>query len=279
LIKARYRAPCRQIYNANQPRAAISTANSPVTPAIKSYSRMKTLIHETFFLFTNNFKAIALLSLPFLFSSALITQVQSIPTDKTSFILIGIILSIINMAIFAAHVSVIIVFLSEAKYQNYLTYKESMLSGLLHTPMILASYFIVLAPILIFWIVSTNIGRFFDVDVSIIFPLSLGYLYVVLRASFAPFFIILDEEKPINSIKKSFNFTKGFELKLFTLVLFFTIPIALINFGVNHLSKQLGNLAEIASFGSEILFGIISVIMQVAIFTVFCLSYSKNKRA
>jgi len=237
---------------------------------------MKILLKETISLYLNNLRLLILISLPFIIASSIVDQISTQPIVGKG-IFLSLFLMLLNAFIFSALTSTIIVCLSEVKYHKPISIKESFYGGIIHTPFLMFTYILLMAPLFIFWNLSAMVGRMMNIDVSIIFPLSYAYYYIILKASFAPYLIILDGKKPFSAIKMSFTYTNGFLLKLIIITSFFVIPITITKLSLSLLLTHYEQMKNIVDFGSDIIFGAISIVVHVAIFTVFCVSYSRIK--
>lgn len=175
--------------------------------------------------FCNNFKYVALLSVPFTllaFPSYFIAQ----PAEKTS----GYIMSIgwiVYMIGFAMYMSSLIFFMSQAYQGKLQSIKSNLINGLIYAPLLMVTLLIANSPLIAAMVIMiTSVSLYF-----LILPLMILGIYVSLRSTFAPFHLILEGDKPLGAIKNSFSSTKGRVSKIVMVLLVFYIATSAVEVG------------------------------------------------
>ena len=173
-------------------------------------------------LFRNNFKYVALLSVPFIllvFPSYFISQ----PTEnRIGYItVIGLIVYLIG---FAMYMSSLIFFMSQAYQGKLQSIKSNLINGLVYTPLLMVTLLVANSPLIAgFVIMLTPTPLQF-----LTLPLLVLGIYVSLRSTFAPFHLILEGHKPLGAIKSSFSSTKGQVSKIVKVVMLFYIATTVV---------------------------------------------------
>jgi len=172
--------------------------------------------------FRNNFKYVALLSVPFTllaFPSYFIAQQAGNGIGYVT--VIGLIVYIIG---FAMYMSSLIFFMSQAYQGKLQPIKSNLINGLVYTPLLMVTLLIANSPLIaagVIMFTSTSLQ-------SLALPLIILGIYVSLRSTFAPFHLILESCKPLESIKKSFSSTKGQVSKIVKVLLVFYLATTVV---------------------------------------------------
>lgn len=183
---------------------------------------MKEILTFAAQLFRNNFKYVALLSVPFTllaFPSYFIVQPAE---NKIGYItIIGLVLYLIG---FAMYMSSLIFFMSQAYQGKLQSIKSNLINGLVYTPLLMVTLLVANSPLIAgFVIMFTPTPLQF-----LTLPLLVLGIYVSLRSTFAPFHLILEGHKPLNAIKSSFSSTKGQVSKIVKVVMMFYIATTVV---------------------------------------------------
>ena len=172
--------------------------------------------------FRNNFKYVALLSVPFTllaFPSYFIAQPAGNGIGYIT--VIGLIVYIIG---FAMYMSSLIFFMSQAYQGKLQPIKSNLINGLVYTPLLMVTLLIANSPLIaagVIMFTSTSLQ-------SLALPLIILGIYVSLRSTFAPFHLILESCNPLESIKNSFSSTKGQVSKIVKVLLVFYLATTVV---------------------------------------------------
>ena len=183
---------------------------------------MKELFTFAAQIFRNNFQYVALLSVPFIllaFPSYFITQPAE---NRIGYIsVIGLIVYLIG---FAAYMSSLVFFMSQAYQEKLQSIKSNLINGLVYTPPLMVTLLVANSPL-----IAGFATMFTPTPLQFLtLPLLVLGIYVSLRSTFAPFHLILEGQKPLDAIKSSFSSTKGQVSKIVTVVLMFYIATTLV---------------------------------------------------
>ncbi len=184
---------------------------------------MKEILTFAAQLFCNNFKYVALLSVPFTlfaFPSYFIAQTAE---NRIGYItVIGLIVYLIG---FAMYMSSLIFFMSQAYQGKLQSIKSNLINGLVYTPLLMVTLLVANSPLIAgFVIIFTSTPLQF-----LTLPLLVLGIYVSLRSTFAPFHLILEGHQPLGSIKRSFSSTKGQVSKIVKIVMVFYIVTTVVD--------------------------------------------------
>ncbi len=187
-----------------------------------SRKKMKEIFTFAAQLFHNNFRYIALLSVPFTllaFPSYFIDQQAE---NRISYItVIGLVAYLIG---FAMYMSSLIFFMSQAYQGKLQSIKSNLINGLVYTPLLMVTLFVANSPLIAFFVIM-----FTQTPLqSLALPLLILGIYVSLRSTFAPFHLILEGHKPLGAIKSSFSSTKGQVSKIVKVVMMFYLATTVV---------------------------------------------------
>lgn len=182
---------------------------------------MKEIFTFAWQLFRNNFKYVALLSVPFTllaFPSYVIAQSSE---NRIGYItIIGLIAYVIG---FAMYMSSLIFFMSQGYQGKLQTIKSNLINGLVYTPLLMVTLLIANSPL-----IAAVVIMFTSVSLQLLtLPLMVLGIYVSLRSTFAPFHLILEGCKPFESIKSSFISTKGQVSRIVKVLMMFYIATSI----------------------------------------------------
>jgi len=172
--------------------------------------------------FCNNFKYVALLSVPFTllaFPSYFIAQPAE---NRVGYVtVIGLIVYIIG---FAMYMSSLIFFMSQGYQGKLQSVKSNIINGLIYAPLLMVTLLIANSPL-----IAAGVILFTSTSLSFLaLPLIVLGIYVSLRSTFAPFHLILEGCNPLESIKASFSSTKGRISKIVMVLLVFYIATSIV---------------------------------------------------
>ncbi|MCP4341230.1 MAG: hypothetical protein GY799_20695 [Desulfobulbaceae bacterium] len=172
--------------------------------------------------FCNNFKYVALLSVPFTllaFPSYFIAQPAE---NRVGYItIIGLIVYIVG---FAMYMSSLIFFMSQGFQGKLQSVKSNIINGLIYAPLLMITLLIANSPL-----IAAGVILFTSTSLSFLaLPLIILGIYVSLRSTFAPFHLILEGCNPLESIKTSFSSTKGRVSKIVKVLMMFYIATSIV---------------------------------------------------
>lgn len=172
--------------------------------------------------FCNNYKYVALLSVPFTllaFPSYFIAQPAE---NRVGYItIIGLIVYLIG---FAMYMSSLIFFMSQGFQGKLQSVKSNIINGLIYAPLLLVTLLIANSPLIV-----AGVILFTSTTLSFLaLPLIILGIYVSLRSTFAPFHLILEGYNPLESIKTSFSSTKGHVSKIVKVLMMFYIATSIV---------------------------------------------------
>ncbi len=90
-------------------------------------------------------------------------------------------------------------------------------------------------------------------------------VYIVIRLSFAEFYIVLEDIKPMEALQKSFRVTRPYVLQIFILMILFAGPLLLLSF---ILSDMISNLAAapLLNIAGATIIGFLMLFLDVVVF-------------
>ncbi len=179
--------------------------------------------------FRNNFKYIVQLSAPFTLL-AFLSNAFFAPEDKKN-MLYAVLGLFVCVSMF---ISSLIFFMSQTYQDKLQPVKKNIINGLVYTPLLLLTFLIADSPIIAAGIIILSpVSQKF-----VAFPLVLAGIYISIKATFAPFHLILEGHSPLTAIKNSFQSTNGMIGKIIVILLVF------------HFSSSL--VESLTSFGTKI---------------------------
>lgn len=172
--------------------------------------------------FRNNFKYVALLSVPFILLAFPSYFISNPAENRIGYItVIGLIVYLIG---FAMYMSSLIFFMSQAYQGKLQSIKSNIINGLVYTPLLMVTLLVANSPLIAgFVILFTPSPLQF-----LTLPLLVLGIYVSLRSTFAPFHLILEGHKPLGAIKSSFSSTKRQVSKIVKVVMMFYIATSIV---------------------------------------------------
>lgn len=231
---------------------------------------MKEILTFAAQLFRNNFKYVALLSVPFTllaFPSYFIGQTAE---NRIGYItVIGLIVYLIG---FAMYMSSLIFFMSQAYQGKLQSIKSNLINGLVYTPLLMVTLLVANSPLIAGFVIiftSTQLQ-------SLALPLLVLGIYVSLRSTFAPFHLILEGQKPLGSIKSSFSSTKGQVSKIVKVVMMFYIATTVVEVvSTSNANIELFNILMF-SLGVAVTL-LMTAFQQIAVFKMYLSSFDNKK--
>ena len=198
---------------------------------------MKEIFTFAWQFFCNNFRYVALLSVPFTllaFPSYFIAQPAE---NRAGYItVIGLIVYIIG---FAVYMSSLIFFMSQGFQGKLQSVKSNIINGLIYAPLLMLTLLIANSPL-----IAAGIILFTSTTLSFLgLPLIILGIYVSLRSTFAPFHLILEGCNPLESIKTSFSSTKGRISKIVKVLMMFYIVTSIVEvLSISNTNIELFNI-------------------------------------
>ncbi len=173
-------------------------------------------------LFRNNFRYVALLSVPFTllaFPSYFFNQPAE---NRIGYItVIGL---VVYLSGFAMYMSSLIFFMSQTYQGKLQSIKSNLINGLVYTPLLMVTLIVANSPLL-----AALVIMFSQTPLQFLaLPLLVLGIYVSLRSTFAPFHLILESQKPLGAIKSSFSSTKGQVLKIVQVAIMFYLATTVV---------------------------------------------------
>ena len=220
--------------------------------------------------YCNNFKYVALLSVPFTllaFPSYFIAQP---PENRSGYItFIGLIVYIIG---FAMYMSSLIFFMSQTYQGKLQSIKSNLINGLIYAPLLMVTLVIANSPLIAAVVIMfTSMSLYF-----LTLPLIIIGIYVSLRSTFAPFHLILEGCKPFGAIKSSFISTKGRVSKIVMVLFVFYIATSVV-----EIVSTFNTNIELFNFLMFFLGVAVTLLMvafqQIVVFKMY-ISYFDNKK-
>lgn len=220
--------------------------------------------------FRNNFKYVALLSIPFTllaFPSYFIAQPAE---NKIGYItVIGLIIYLIG---FAMYMSSLIFFMSQAYQGTLQPLKSNLINGLVYTPLLMVTLLIANSPLIAGFVIMFSPPPLQFLTL----PLLVLGIYISLRSTFAPFHLILEGHKPLGAIKSSFSSTKGQVSKIIKIVIMFYIATTVVE--VASTSNSNIELFNIVMFFIGVAVTLLmTAFQQIVVFKMYINSFDKKR--
>jgi len=221
-------------------------------------------------LFRNNFKYVALLSVPFtLLAFPSYFMVQTAENKSGYITVVGLIAYLIG---FSIYVSSLIFFMSQAYQGKLQSIKSNLINGLVYTPLLMVTLLVANSPLiagLVIMFTSTPL-QFLTLP-----SLVLG-IYVSLRSTFAPFHLILEGHKPLGAIKCSFSSTKGQVSKIVKIVMMFYIATTVVEIvSTSNANIELFNI--LMFFLGVAVTLLMAAFQQIVVFKMYISSFDNKK--
>lgn len=219
--------------------------------------------------FQNNFQYIVKVSAPFAFL-AFPSYFSSQPTEENlAFTTItGLLLYLIG---FSVYMATLIFFLSQNYQKNLASVKSNIINGLVYSPPLMVTLILSNAPIIAVGVILFAFPTF----QAAALPLLILGIYVSLKATFAPFHLILEGENPLVSIVHSFRSTRGYLSKIIGILFLFYLATSIvgtlseIETGVELLNALLFFLGIAATF-------LMVAFQQIVVFKIYIDSFGNQ---
>lgn len=231
---------------------------------------MKEILTFAAQLFRNNFKYVALLSVPFtLFAFPSYFVAQTVENRIGYSTVMGLIVYLFG---FAMYMSTLIFFMSQAYQGKLQPIKSNLINGLVFTPPLMVTLLVANSPLIagfVTLLISTPLQ-------FLTLPLLVFGIYVSLRSTFAPFHLILDGHGPLDAIKRSFSSTKGQVAKIVKIVMMFYIATSVVEVvSTSNANIELFNiLMFFLGVGVTLL---ITAFQQIAVFKMYISSFDHTE--
>lgn len=184
---------------------------------------MNEIVSYTHGVFRNNFRYIVELSAPFIILGGL-SYFFSQPTEQpnSTKIIIGFIGYLVGLSIYQCS---LVLFLSQ-DYQNSIApVKENWRNSLVYAPLLLVTFIIISSPFIIVALMLFS-SNFLPL---LMMPMAIIGIYVSLKSSFAPFHLILEGERPLMAIRRSFSQTNGRLGKIVVILICFYVVSSIVD--------------------------------------------------
>ena len=224
---------------------------------------MKKLISETFELFIKNINSLILIYFPFLLLSSLISYFQK----KSDGIFVYYLYAIVQLLIESFFTPMLIIFLSLALFNRAWNYKDLFIRGLVFVPKIFLISLILFFPFTIFPYVQEYVGVIWGILFVVI------AFFIALKLLFSSYLIVLENNKLFKGIKNSFYYTSNYIGKIFLLLIIVGIPLAATQLIASILIEKYFAIYAIKILIDEFLIEIISLLLPIGIFKIYCLDY------
>jgi len=236
---------------------------------------MKVLLKESIMFFIDNIGDLLKVAFPFIALMAILDFYSS-PTNEYGAVF-RYILWFASIIVFCSLSSSLIIFLSQAIHNQTISPKDCIWSGLIYVPYILIVYLLIVGPYAAF----IGLVKYFGqptllTPFLIIFSVVMAYLG--LKTSFTSYFIVLEEYKPIPAIQKSFFYTDGFVLKIIFASFCLGAPIGIARVIYSIWVKEFVVFKTFLIIGGDIFFSFMLLVIHIAVFKIFCLSFAKQNQ-
>lgn len=253
-------------------KTALYLKNALGKPVIITFAskKMKEILTFAAQLFRNNFKYVALLSVPFTllaFPSYFIAQTAE---NRIGYItVIGLIVYLIG---FAMYMSSLIFFMSQAYQGELQSIKSNLINGLVYTPLLMVTLLVANSPLIAGFVIMFTSTPFQFLTL----PLLVLGIYVSLRSTFAPFHLILEGHKPLGAIKSSFSSTKGQVSKIVKVVMMFYIATTVVEVvSTSNANIELFNI--LMFFLGVAVTLLMTAFQQIVVFKMYISSFDNKK--
>jgi hypothetical protein len=218
--------------------------------------------------FRNNIQYIILLTAPFILLASPSYFVVQPPDNRIGY------MTYIGLAVyltgFSMYMSSLIFFMSQKYGGDLQSVKTNLINGLVYSPLLILTLLLANSPLIAaIVILYTSVSLQF-----LALPLIILGIYVSLRATFAPFHLILEGYKPVGAIICSFSSTKGRVAKIVMILLVFYITTSFVEAASTFTSKvELFNLFMFF-FGLALTL-LMMALQQIAIFKIYIDSFDE----
>lgn len=222
--------------------------------------------------FRNEIKYITLLSAPFTLL-ALPSYFIAQPTEEkiTLTAIIGLIIYLIG---FSMYLSSLIFFMSQ-KYQNQLKpVKANIINGVVYAPLVMLTLLMANAPI-----IAAGVILFTSTTLQFaVLPLMILGMFISLKATFAPFHLILEGYKPLAAIQCSFSSTRGRIGKIVLILLLFYFFTSIVD-GLTNLKTAIEPFNMVIFFIGVAVTMLMVAMQQIAVFKLYIESFGQTDKA
>lgn len=234
---------------------------------------MKEIILDAWSIFTKNLYHLFAIVIPYAVIMSLVDLV--LVKHVTEYGLSVYLLYVFKLIILSIYTPILVLFLSQAIYNKIRPIKEIVLLGMTHFPYMLISYLIVLFPFALLTYFRNLIG----LNSFIYLSLNIVLICVVLKAVFSSYLIVLEENKPVESLVNSFRYTRGYVLTILSVGLIFALPISLAGGIAKMIFSALALNSDVIMFSSGTISGFLMVLIQIVFFKIYCLNYIERKKS
>lgn len=221
--------------------------------------------------FRNNYRYILELSAPFVllgFLSYFFAQPAEQPNSIK--IIIGLFAYVVGFSIYQC---ALVLFLSQDYQNNIAPVKENWLNSLIYTPSLLVTFVIIYSPFIVVALILFS-SKFLP---FITMPMMIAGVYVSLKASFAPFHLILEGEKPLRAIIRSFSQTNGRLGKIIIILICFYAATSIVD-GMTGLDTKIEAINMVLFFIGMVATILLVSAQQTAVFKLYVDSCYDNKK-
>ncbi len=231
---------------------------------------MNEIISYSQSVFRENYRYIIELSAPFIILGFL-TYFFSQPTEQPNSIkiIIGLFAYVVGLSIYQCS---LVLFLSQDYQNNIATVKGNLLNSLVYTPPLLVAFLIIYSPFIV--VASILFSSKFLPFITM--PMLIAGVYISLKSSFAPFHLILEGEKPLRAIIRSFSQTKGRLGKIIVILICFYAVTSIVD-GLTSIDTKIEAINMILFFIGVTATILLVSVQQTAVFKLYVDSCYDNK--
>ncbi|MBU0946857.1 MAG: hypothetical protein KJ804_08900 [Proteobacteria bacterium] len=225
--------------------------------------------------FSHNFRYLTHLIVPFLLLGFL-SYFTSQPVDENNIRvpLIGLVLYLLG---FSMYMGALIFFVSQEYQKKLDPVTTNLFNSMVYAPLLMLTLLITNLPLIIVVILITTPNAY----QFIALPLLLFGIYVSLKATFAPFHLMLEGCNPVVAIKKSFRHTDGRVGKIIIILLAFYLFTALVD-GLTHFKTPFEVFNSILFLVGVALTLLMVALQQIAVFKLYvnsCVEMNKEQKS
>lgn len=231
---------------------------------------MKLLLKETILLFINNFQSLLKIAFPLLLVTS-IADFYAAQSNGNTIMTYG--WWIVSLSAFCLLSSSLIIFLSQSIHNQNSSTKYCVIGGIIYVPYIFLIYIVIYGPFVVF---AKLLWPIYKQENSLFFIIAVIFMaYVAIKTSFATYFIVLEEEKPIPAIKKSFHYTKGFVSNIMFATFCLASPISIMQITYEIFIKDIVFMKHLLTISGDVTFSFMFVLIHIVIFKIFYLRFTQ----
>ncbi len=230
---------------------------------------MITIFIDTIKIFQDRYKDFLRISIPYVICTSIADSYAERVVESNQYIYYF--LSIASTLITLALTCSLIIYLSEIAYEKTIDPETCITEGLLHLPYMIIAYMISVFPFYLIYFLSQAIETS-QLDTFFYLIFALG-IYLSVKFSFSPYFIVLEAMSPIDSLKKSFLYTNGYFSDILLITLLFAAPVYTLSYIFQQFIGNVSSNSTLLIIGVDVFFGYLLVMYHIGFFKVFHKSY------